>query len=89
VQLGVTTFLQDDVRQDAVISCLEIIGEAARYVPDEVRAKAPEMPWGAIVATRHILAHHYSRVDLETVWRVASERLPATIESLRKLLASE
>jgi uncharacterized protein with HEPN domain len=47
------------------------------------------MPWGAIVATRHILAHHYSRVDLEAVWRVASERLPATIESLRKLLASE
>lgn len=74
--------------QDGVLRCLEVLGEAARHVPDEVRNRAPEIPWSQIVATRHILAHHYNKVDLELVWRVVHERLPNLIVSLKALLAA-
>lgn len=79
-------FIKDALVQDGVIRCLEIIGEAARHVPEDVRVRAAVVPWGQIVATRHILAHHYARVDLETVWRVTCERLPDLVAALTTLL---
>jgi uncharacterized protein with HEPN domain len=53
-------FLADPMRYDATLRNLELIGEAANHVPDEVRAKAPSIPWRQVVATRNRLVHAYS-----------------------------
>lgn len=57
------TFAGDLKTIHAVTRCVEIIGEAARAVPDDIRARAPNVPWAQVVGTRHILAHAYGRVD--------------------------
>ncbi len=71
----------------AVTRCVEIIGEAARAIPHEVRALAPSVPWAQIVATRNILAHAYGRVDPAILWRLVDRGLVAMIGGLENLLA--
>ena len=66
-------FEADRKTQDAVIRNLEIIGEAARILPDEVRDKATEIEWYKIIALRNILIHEYFGVNLDRTWKVVSE----------------
>lgn len=82
------SFAADLKTVHAVTRCIEIIGEAARAVPDEVRARAPEIPWTQIVGTRHILAHHYGRVDVGLLWRLVDSTLPGLEADLERLLQS-
>ena len=55
---------------------LQIIGEAARAMPDSVRELDSEIPWRSIVGMRHILVHEYFGVDIEAVLRVVKSDLP-------------
>ena len=61
--LTMATYLSDPKTLRATERVIEIIGEAARKVSDQTRALAPGLAWGAIVATRHIMAHEYDEVD--------------------------
>ena len=70
----------------AVERNLEIIGEAARRLSLSFREETPQLPWRAIMATRHILAHEYDDVDIEIVWRIVTEHVPAMIPQLRAVL---
>jgi uncharacterized protein with HEPN domain len=79
-------FEADRKTQDAVIRNLEIIGEAARNVPDEVRDKAAEIEWYKIIALRNILIHEYFGVNLKIVWDVIQNKLDALENTCRKLL---
>lgn len=83
--LAESDFLTDELRQDATIRCLEVIGEAARHVPDAVKAKAPGIPWPLMTAIRNILAHEYFGADLKIVWKTATEDLPPLRPALEKL----
>jgi uncharacterized protein with HEPN domain len=74
---------RDDMLQLAVARAIELIGEAATRVPEEVRARHSAIPWRDIVATRHRLIHGYDRVDLRIVWDTIEVDLPPLIESLR------
>jgi uncharacterized protein with HEPN domain len=69
-----------------VTRCVEIIGEAARAVPDDVRARAPSVPWAQIVGTRHILAHTYGRVDPAILWALVNGGLAKLEADLAPLL---
>lgn len=71
----------------AVIRDLEVLGEAARNVPDEVRAICPEVPWRRIVGMRNKLIHNYFGVDLAIVFIAATEDVPPLMAPLRQLLA--
>ena len=73
--------------QDAVIRCVEVVGEAARLVTDDTRSRAPRVPWPLITGMRHVLAHDYGAVDLDKVYDVVREDLPGLLGSLRALLA--
>jgi len=72
--------------QYALLRALEIIGEAARYIPAEVRRQAPEIPWSDIVGMRNLLIHHYHGVDWEIVWETTLESIPELIKALEALL---
>ena len=79
-------FEADRKTQDAVIRNLEIIGEAARIIPDEVRDKAAQIQWYKIIALRNILIHEYFGVNLKIVWDVVRNKLDALESACRKLL---
>ena len=79
-------FLKDRRTSDAIVRNLEIIGEAARNVPDDIASRHPEVPWKKAREMRNVLAHAYFGVDLPTVWRTIQEDLPPLKEQLGTLL---
>jgi uncharacterized protein with HEPN domain len=81
-------FFRDKKTINAVIRSLEVMGEAAKRVPEDIRAKYPEIPWKRMAGMRDKLIHEYAGVDLETVWDVAKEELPAIKPMLERLKES-
>ena len=80
------TFRQDRKTVDAVIRNLEVIGEAARHVPDSVREQFTEIPWADIVGMRSILIHEYFGVDFEILWHTVQIDIPALVPRLKLIL---
>jgi len=70
----------------AVIRAFEIIGEAARQIPEKVRDDNPKIPWREIMGMRNKLTHEYFGVNTKVVWRTVQEDLPVIIPALRKML---
>ncbi|MFB5762568.1 HepT-like ribonuclease domain-containing protein [Paenibacillus medicaginis] len=68
-------FLATQMLLDAVVRNLEIIGEAARNINDEVKNKYPEVPWRNMIGLRNILIHEYFGIDESIVWEVATRNL--------------
>lgn len=62
--------LMERMRYDATLRNLELIGEAATHVPEEVRSMAPDIAWRQVVGTRNRLAHAYLGIEPETVWMI-------------------
>ena len=62
--------------QDAIIRRVEIIGEAARNIPQEIQIEYPEIPWDEMKGMRNVLIHEYFGVDLDLTWEVTRKDLP-------------
>ena len=71
---------------DAVVRNLEIIGEAIKKIPDEIRAKYPDVEWKKIAGLCDILIHEYFGIDTEIIWDVILNKLPALAGQIRKIL---
>lgn len=74
--------------QDAVIRRLEIIGEAVKHIPDEMRKKYPDIPWKKIAGARDIFVHEYFGVRLDRVWGTITNDLLPLKKQVEKLLSS-
>jgi uncharacterized protein with HEPN domain len=70
----------------AVVRALEIIGEAARRIPQGMRDKNPEVPWRAMAGIRDKLIHDYISVNLEIVWKTVAEDLPVLLPQIERIL---
>jgi uncharacterized protein with HEPN domain len=79
------TFEKDKKTINAVIRSLEVLGEATKRIPKQVRQQNPDIPWNQMAGMRDILIHDYMGVDLKTVWKVTQERLSVLKPILEKL----
>ena len=69
-------FALDKKTVNAVVRSLEVMGEAAKRIPEDVRERYPDVPWKRMTGMRDKLIHEYSGVDLEFVWNVVKAELP-------------
>lgn len=74
--LSYEDFLDDERVIDAVIRNLEIIGEAARNLPTNIKDKYPEIPWKKMISMRNKVMHEYFGVDEEILWKTVTGDLP-------------
>lgn len=79
-------FARDEVKVLAALRVLEVIGEASKRVPDDLKKRYPEIPWKDVAGTRDKLIHGYFDVDLEVVWASLSEDLPPLRRTVAKML---
>lgn len=82
-------FDSDIAFQDAVLRRLEIIGEAVRHIPDEIKDQYPEVEWKKISGARDVFIHGYFGVKLERVWDTVVNDLPKLKKQVKKILEEE
>ncbi|MEN6517319.1 MAG: HepT-like ribonuclease domain-containing protein [Methanospirillum sp.] len=82
-------FLEDENAVLIISRLLEIIGEAAKRVPERIRLQNPDVPWKDITGTRDILIHAYFHVDAGQLWRTVTEDLSPLRDALRRILSEE
>ncbi|HSM57849.1 MAG TPA: DUF86 domain-containing protein [Candidatus Sulfomarinibacteraceae bacterium] len=71
----------------AVVRALEIVGEATKRLPMELREQYPDVPWREMAGMRDRIVHGYDIVDLRIVWRTVQERIPQVKPQLKQMLA--
>jgi uncharacterized protein with HEPN domain len=76
----------DEKTLDAVVRNLEIIGEAAKKVPEDIRLLHPSVDWKKIAGLRDILIHEYFGVDVEIVWDIVENKLPVLEQQIQSIL---
>lgn len=81
----VAAYAADDNLRLATERRIEIIGEAARHVSQPFQTHYKMIPWGKIIAQRHVLAHDYGEVDDELVWRVVTVHLAELVKQLEAI----
>lgn len=79
-------FLKNRMLQDALVRKIEIIGEAVKNISNITREKFPNIPWKEIAGMRDKVIHHYSRVDLDIVWKTSTELIPKLKPEIEKIL---
>lgn len=83
------SFVANDMLRTTVHKKLEIIGEAARALPDDLKARYPEVPWRQMVGMRHISVHQYFSLDWDLIWETAVTHVPVDRANLIRILNAE
>ena len=78
-------FVEDKMQVYAVVRAFEIIGEAARIIPQEIKSSCPLVEWQLMTDFRNLLTHHYFGIEHEIVWKTIKENLPYNYEMLKRM----
>ena len=84
--LSKAAFLEDEKTFDAVVRNLEVIGEAVKKLPEDLRAQHPTVEWKKIAGLRDILIHEYFGLDSEMVWDIVKNKVPTLSEEVRAMV---
>lgn len=79
-------FVGDKKTFNAVVRAVEVVGEASKHIPDNVRRRYPDVPWKEMAGMRDKVIHMYFGVDHEAVWLVVRERIPALKRLIEDIL---
>ncbi|MCC6680565.1 MAG: DUF86 domain-containing protein [Phycisphaeraceae bacterium] len=79
----------DEKLRLALVRAVEVNGEAAVRVTESMQQSHPDIPWRQIIGTRHRLIHGYDQVDLDLLWRIATDDMPPLIDQLTAILNAE
>ncbi|MCI0550461.1 MAG: DUF86 domain-containing protein [Anaerolineae bacterium] len=82
-------FAKDNKTIYAVVRAIEIIGEAAVNIPEDIRSNYPDIPWRDIRGMRNKLVHQYFGINVEVVWKTIQEDLPMIIDVINGVLKHE
>jgi uncharacterized protein with HEPN domain len=77
---------EDMMKFDAVIRNLEIIGEAAKNIPQHIKLQTPNIPWEDMYRTRNIVTHHYFGIDTSIIWQIIKVHLPENKKQITELV---
>lgn len=87
--LSFEDFCDDRKTYSAAIREFEIIGEAVGKLPESFRERRPDVEWQDIKDFRNLLSHEYFGVDLEIVWKIIEDDLPALMDAVREIAGTE
>lgn len=87
--LSFIEFKRDYKTVDAVIRNFEVIGEASKNLPSEIKEKYPEIPWNEMYLLRNKVSHEYFGIDYEIIWDIATNYLPENKIQLQQILKNE
>ncbi|MBI5485538.1 MAG: DUF86 domain-containing protein [Deltaproteobacteria bacterium] len=76
-------FEESKVIYDATVRNVELIGEAAKNIPEQIRLQIPDVPWQRLIATRNILAHDYFGINNDILWDIIENKVPELAHKLR------
>ena len=80
---------EDDIRADAVLLNLHIIGEAVKKLPNDLRERYPDVAWREIAGLRDFIAHTYFALDTDILWDAVERDVPALLDAVRKIIRTE
>jgi uncharacterized protein with HEPN domain len=83
--LDLASLKADELRSDAIVRALEVVGEACKHVSEPVRERFPSVPWKLIAGMRDRLIHGYDEVDWAIVWETVTRFVPAALPELRNV----
>ena len=86
--LDFETFERTGLNYDATVRNLELIGEAANHIPEQIREDNTSIPWRQIIATRNRLIHGYLGIDNDTLWSIIQDDIPPLIVELQKIVTN-
>ncbi len=84
-QLTLDRFLSDHQAQDAVIRRFQVMGDAAKSIPEGFKAEHPEIPWREMMAQRDVLVHDYFDINFERLWQTVQNEMPSLDEKVTHL----
>lgn len=81
-------FYQNDLVVSAVVRKFEVMGEAAKRIPDEIRLAHPGIPWKQMAGFRDVLIHDYDSLNLHSIWITIKSHLPELGEKVKSILGN-